>query len=158
LTVAILYIGVEHDPLLGDSAENLLYRSQGAQGKNCIIQKIVLALALACAPMLGAAGTPALADRRIVFDPSKACHATDMSAYVSGTLTGDGVPNNSMSVTCEKAGTMNDWTHPATRVTAAHELGTMNGLKVAQKVSALLQLNSAGKIAMKRYAHLGQRA
>jgi hypothetical protein len=109
LTVAILYIGVEHDPLLGDSAENLLYRSQGAQGKNCIIQKIVLALALACAPMLGAAGTPALADRRIVFDPSKACHATDMSAYVSGTLTGDGVPNNSMSVTCEKAGTMNDW-------------------------------------------------
>jgi hypothetical protein len=34
----------------------------------------------------------------------------------------------------------------------------MNGLKVAQKVSALLQLNSAGKIAMKRYAHLGQRA
>jgi hypothetical protein len=44
-----------------------------------------------------------------------------------------------------------------TRVNAAHELGTLVGLKVALKFSMLLQLNSAAKIALKRYAHLADR-
>jgi hypothetical protein len=39
-----------------------------------------------------------------------------------------------------------------TRVKAAHELGTLNGLKTARKFSMLLQINSAAKIALKRLA------
>ena len=47
-----------------------------------------------------------------MFDTIKVFSASDMSLYVFGTLTGDGVPypNNSMSVTYERAGTtLNDW-------------------------------------------------
>jgi hypothetical protein len=91
------------------------------------MQRIVaVALAFSCTPtvwlvtaatMLGAAGAPALADKRIVFNNVKAFFdrpEIDMSLEVSGTLTGDGVPypNNSMSVTCDKPGTMpnvNNW-------------------------------------------------
>jgi hypothetical protein len=81
---------------------------------------VVVALALACAPtlwlviaatMLGAAGAPALADKRIVFDTMKGFFdqpEIDVLLQASGTLTGDGIlyPNNSMSVTCQKAGTI----------------------------------------------------
>ncbi len=39
-----------------------------------------------------------------------------------------------------------------TRVKAAHELGTLNGYKVLGRISILLRINSAAKIALKRYA------
>ena len=40
----------------------------------------------------------------------------------------------------------------ATRLKAAFELGTLNGLKSAGRFSMILQLNSAAGIALKRYA------
>jgi len=87
----------------------------------------------ACAPtrwfviiaiMLGAAVTPALADKRIVFDTIKAFYGGDVWLYVSGTLTGDGVryPNNSISVTCHKAGTNLDWPGKCLAV-EVHQIG-----------------------------------
>lgn len=39
-----------------------------------------------------------------------------------------------------------------TRVKAAHELGTLNGYKVLGRISMLLRINLASKIALKRYA------
>ena len=45
----------------------------------------------------------------------------------------------------------------STRVKAAHELGTFNGLRLARKYSLMLQLNSAAGLAMKRYARLANR-
>jgi hypothetical protein len=46
---------------------------------------------------------------------------------------------------------------PTTRVKAAFELGTLNGLKAGRRFSLLLQLNSAARIAFKRYARLVNR-
>jgi hypothetical protein len=40
-----------------------------------------------------------------------------------------------------------------TRVKAASDHGTLNGLKIANRYSMLLQFSLAGKIAMERYAH-----
>jgi hypothetical protein len=45
----------------------------------------------------------------------------------------------------------------ATRVKAAFELGSFNGFKTTGNVSMVLQLNSAARIAMKRYARLANR-
>jgi hypothetical protein len=45
----------------------------------------------------------------------------------------------------------NEKLDPATRVKAAFELGTLNGLKTARRFSMILQLNSAAAIALKRY-------
>jgi hypothetical protein len=72
------------------------------------MHKIILVLTITIG---AAAGGPALAEKKIVFDTIKAFFDSDVSVYVSGTLTGDSVPypNNSMSVTCEKAGTTLDW-------------------------------------------------
>jgi hypothetical protein len=44
-----------------------------------------------------------------------------------------------------------------TRLRAAYENGTLNGLKVSRRYSMVLQLNSASKIALKRYAKLAAR-
>jgi hypothetical protein len=51
----------------------------------------------------------------------------------------------------------NEEAAPATRVKAAHELGTLNGLKTAGRFSMILQLNSAAGVALKRYARLANR-
>jgi hypothetical protein len=45
----------------------------------------------------------------------------------------------------------NDELDPTTRVKAAHELGTLNGLKTARRFSMILQLNSVAGIALKQY-------
>jgi hypothetical protein len=45
----------------------------------------------------------------------------------------------------------------STRLRAAFEHGTLNGLKIARRHSMFLQVISAGKIAMKRYARLANR-
>jgi hypothetical protein len=45
----------------------------------------------------------------------------------------------------------NEELDPATRVKAAFELGTLNGLKTARRFSMILQLNSAAEVALKRY-------
>jgi hypothetical protein len=44
-----------------------------------------------------------------------------------------------------------------TRVKAAYDLGTLNGLKIAGKGSLILQMHSAGGVALKRYARLANR-
>jgi hypothetical protein len=41
-----------------------------------------------------------------------------------------------------------------TRIRAAYENGTLNGMKVSRRYSMFIQLNSASKIALKRYAKL----
>jgi hypothetical protein len=51
----------------------------------------------------------------------------------------------------------NEELDPTTRVKAAHELGTLDGLKTARRFSLILQLNSAAGIALKRYARLANR-
>ena len=51
----------------------------------------------------------------------------------------------------------NEGLDPTTRVKAAHELGTLNGLKIARRFSMILQINSAAETALKRYARLGER-
>jgi hypothetical protein len=51
----------------------------------------------------------------------------------------------------------NEGLDPTTRVRAAHELGTLNGLKIARRFSMILQLNSAAEIPLKRYARLADR-
>jgi hypothetical protein len=70
------------------------------------MRKIAIALVLTSALTL-----PAIAaDKRIVFDTLKVFSASEASVYVSGTLTGDEIFNNSMSITCEKAGSiLTDW-------------------------------------------------
>jgi hypothetical protein len=51
----------------------------------------------------------------------------------------------------------NEELDPTTRVKAAYELGTLNGLKTARRFSMILQLNSAASIALKRYSRLVNR-
>lgn len=63
--------------------------------------------------------------------PSK--YATDLDDYLSEVSNNEALDAN-------------------TRVKAAHELGTLNGYKGVRKISLLLQINLASKIAMKRYA------
>jgi hypothetical protein len=50
----------------------------------------------------------------------------------------------------------NEGLDPTTRVKAAHELGTLNGLKIARRFSMILRINSAAETALKRYARLGE--
>ena len=68
-------------------------------------------------------------------------------------------PNEYISDLDDYFGTVaNDETvDPNTRVKAAYEHGALNGLKLARRYSAALQLNLAGAIALKRYARLAQR-
>jgi len=54
--------------------------------------------------------------------------------------------------------TNNEELDATTRVKAAFELGTFNGLKTANRISLLLQLNFAARIALKRYAHRGEKS
>src|SRR5690242_16128117 len=51
----------------------------------------------------------------------------------------------------------NETADAQTRLGAAFERGTLNGLNVAGRHSVFLQMCSAGKVAMKRYAHLASR-
>jgi hypothetical protein len=51
----------------------------------------------------------------------------------------------------------NEELDPTTRVKASFELGTLNGLKTARRFSMILQLNSAARIAFKRYARFANR-
>lgn len=44
-----------------------------------------------------------------------------------------------------------------TRIRAAYENGTLNGMKASRRYSLVVQLNSASKLAMKRYERLAAR-
>jgi hypothetical protein len=44
-----------------------------------------------------------------------------------------------------------------TRIRAAYENGSLNGMKLSRRYSMVMQLNSASKIALKRYAKLAAR-
>jgi hypothetical protein len=44
-----------------------------------------------------------------------------------------------------------------TRIRAAHEEGALNGMKTSRRYSMVLQLNSASKIALRRYAKIAAR-
>jgi hypothetical protein len=43
------------------------------------------------------------------------------------------------------------------RIRAAYENGTLNGMKISRRYSMVMQLNSASKIALRRYAKLAAR-
>jgi hypothetical protein len=65
-------------------------------------------------------------------------HTTDLDDYFSG------ISNN-------------EEIDPDIRVKVAHELGTINGLKIAGRYSMVFQLYLAGTLALKRYARLAKR-
>jgi hypothetical protein len=70
--------------------------------------------------------------------PSPGQYTIDLDDYFSDIVTND-------ELDCE------------TRVRAAYENGTLNGMKVSRRYAMVMQLNSASKIALKRYAKLAAR-